>query len=545
MGGLLFLDAIGLDGSSLYMHYVHALQVLIFVAVTLSVLVAADRFLHVVQYLYWKSQRSLRNKRPEDAFAFADLQCMYTYGHLYPQVAVQVPMFNERAVCQQIIDCACELAWPERAVYVQVLDDSTDKATRDLVDEKVCEWKERGRKIDVVRRTNRKGYKAGAMKEGMELLGGYDYIAVFDADFKPQSDFLYQTIPYMQGNADVGYVQTRWVFANPNESFLTKAQQISLNFHVKCEQYVHFALGSFFNFNGTAGVWRKACIQSAGGWDARTTVEDMDLSLRAHLKGWRAIYLKDVTCINELPSSFFAYRKQQHRWCCGPMQLWIKASRDIWRSSIPIHKKLYLNLCYFGIRKFGTHLVTLGFFCTLVPLSIFTPEVRVPFWALVYLPIVVAMSTAAFTKRGWLHCVIYVLFENAMGIVRLWAVISGLLNLKRAQEWVVTTKFGSSDARPSTGSNAAKVPDVRSCKLYTGEFVMSIFVLFAAVYGIFAVQRWDFSIFLSLQGLAFLAFGLNLVDMDSILGKFESKSRQAPAGESEMPELRRTKTTPF
>ncbi len=213
----------------------------------------------------------------------------------------------------------------------------------------------------------------------------------------------------------------------------------------------------------------------------------------------------------------------------------------IWRSNLPFYKKIYLNFCYFGIRKFGTHLVTLGFFCTLVPLSIFTPEVHVPFWALVWLPIAIAISTAAFTPRGWLHCVIYVLFENAMGIVRLWAVISGLLNLKRAKEWVVTTKLGSSDARPSTG---VAPPGLRSCKLYTGEFVMSIFVLFAAVYGIFAMHRWDFSIFLSLQGLAFLAFGLNLVDIDALLGKFEKKSAEA-APSVQLSKLKRTKTAGF
>jgi beta-mannan synthase len=534
------LLAMGLNLSSVHYAYVVVLQSLIYLAVALSVLVAADRIIHVIQYIYWRNCDKLRGTRPEDRYNFADLPEISTYGHLYPKVAVQLPMFNERAVCQQIIDCVCNMTWPDRCIYIQVLDDSTDEVTRQLVDEKVLEWKEKGKNIEAIRRTNRDGYKAGAMKEAMDSVAGYEYIAVFDADFQPISDFLFQTIPYLEGNPKVGYVQTRWTFLNANESYLTKAQEISLNFHVKCEQYVHFASGSFFNFNGTAGVWRRECIKTSGGWDARTTVEDMDLSLRAHLRGWKAVFLKDITCKNELPSSFFAYRKQQHRWCCGPMQLWMRASKDIWRSNIPIHKKLYLNFCYFGVRKFGTHLVTLGFFCTLVPLSIFTPEVHVPFWALVYLPIAIAICTASFTPRGWLHCVIYVLFENAMGIVRLWAVISGLLNLKRAKEWVVTTKMGSSDGRPSTG---VMPPGLRQCKLYTGEFIMSIFVLFAAVYGIFAVHRWDFSIFLSLQGLAFLAFGLNLVDIDAIFGNFEKKP--GAGGVLALGQLKRTKTTPF
>lgn len=184
-----------------------------------------------------------------------------------PQVAIQLPMFNERAVCQSIIDSCCELAWPRERFCVQVLDDSTDAATRDLVDDKVAEWRERGVNVYALRRTNRSGYKAGAMKEGIEELADYDFVAIFDADFKPEPDFLTATVPYLIDNPEVGYVQVnggrggrrdggrllsfsfcprrrhpspppspsqaRWTFANPNESYLTKAQEISLNYHVK------------------------------------------------------------------------------------------------------------------------------------------------------------------------------------------------------------------------------------------------------------------------------------------------------------------------
>jgi beta-mannan synthase len=135
----------------------------------------------------------------------------------------------------------------------------------------------------------------------MEILtaAGFSYVAVFDADFKPEPDFLLRTVPYLEGNPRVGYVQARWVFTNPEESYLTKAQEVSLNYHMRCEQVAHSATGSFFNFNGTAGVWRAACIADAGGWLSRTTVEDMDLSLRAYMRGWKAVFLEDVTCLNE------------------------------------------------------------------------------------------------------------------------------------------------------------------------------------------------------------------------------------------------------
>lgn len=430
------------------------------------------------------------------------------------QVAIQLPMFNERAVCQAIIDCCCDMEWPATRLKIQVLDDSTDKVTRELVDEKVLEWRERGVNVDCIRRTNRQGYKAGAMKEGMDLLiaEGYQYVAVFDADFRPEPDFLERTIPYLEGNPKVGYVQSRWVFTNPEESYLTKAQEVSLNYHMKCEQFTHSAYGSFFNFNGTAGVWRAACIHDAGGWNARTTVEDMDLSLRAYLRGWTAIFLEDLTCLNELPASFFAYRKQQHRWTCGPIQLWSKASKDIWQSRLPVMRKIELISTYFGVRKCATHFVSLGFFCTVVPLTVFFPEVSIPLWALIHVPVVVTLVTSAFTPRGWAYCILYVLFENAMGTVKMWAVITGILDLKRAQEWVVTTKLGSSDKRPGTAIAAP------SCKAYPGELGMSAFTLCAGFWALFSGYHFGMVTYLLLQGCVFMAFGLNWVDAGNLLG---------------------------
>ncbi|KAK9905913.1 hypothetical protein WJX75_008869 [Coccomyxa subellipsoidea] len=406
------------------------------------------------------------------------------------------------------------MVWPRSRFKVQVLDDSTDQVTRELVDDKCLEWAERGVACECVRRTHRSGYKAGALKEGMDLLPDCDFIAIFDADFKPEPDFLMTMVPWLIDNPSIGYVQARWAFTNPEESYLTKAQQISLNYHCKCEQFVHFASGGFFNFNGTAGVWRRKTIETAGGWNSRTTVEDMDLSLRAYMAGWKAIYLREVTVLNELPASFFAYRKQQHRWTCGPVQLWRRAARDIWASGLPMASKLELIVCYFGIRKFATHWVSLGFFCTLVPLSMFTPEVSIPLWALVHLPVVVTVTTAVFTPKGWIHSILYVLFENAMGVVKLWAVVAGVLDLKQAQEWVVTTKLGASDKRPGT-EHPVKM---RTCRFYMGELMMSLLALSAALYGMAAVNRWSFSVFLTLQGLVFLAFALNLVDCGALLG---------------------------
>jgi beta-mannan synthase len=481
--------------------------------VLLSLLVSADRVINVLKYILITTRCKLTGKSAHSRWKFKTLP---EDPHQYPNVAVQLPMFNERAVCQAIIDCCCELEWPSSRLYVQVLDDSTDKVTRELVDEKVAEWRERGMNVDCMRRTNRQGYKAGAMKEGMDILAerGYDHVAVFDADFKPEPDFLLKTVPWLEGNPTVGYVQTRWVFTNPDESYLTKAQEVSLNYHMRCEQFTHSATGSFFNFNGTAGVWRRACIETAGGWNSRTTVEDMDLSLRAYVKGWKAIFLEDVTCLNELPASFFAFRKQQHRWTCGPVQLWTRAAADIWASSIPLPRKIELTFMYFGVRKVATHFVALGFFCTLVPLAVFTPEIHIPTWVLVHLPVAVTMSTAWFTPRGWVYSILYVLFENAMGMVKLWAVVTGILDLQRAQEWVVTTKLGSSDKRPGT-TGASLAP---SCKIYGGELIMGLFLITAGSFGLFSGRHWGMSSYLLIQGAVFFGFGFNMVDVGGFLG---------------------------
>lgn len=284
-------------------------------------------------------------------------------------------------MCQQVIDACCELQWPHDRLLVQILDDSTDEITRERIEDKVAEWKEKGVNIEYRWRSNRSGYKAGAMSEAMEHIKQYDFCAIFDADFHPDPDFLLKTLPYLNNNPEVGFVQSRWVYANGSDSVLTRVQEISLNYHIKCEQYARFATGAFFNFNGTAGVWRRECIERAGGWNNRTTVEDMDLSLRAYLQGWKFVFLDKVTCLNEIPGNYDAYRKQQHRWSCGPMQLWRKAMSAVWNSSIPWSQKLYLNLFFFGTRMFSTHIVSFMLYCTLVPIAVLAPEARRPPYA--------------------------------------------------------------------------------------------------------------------------------------------------------------------
>ena len=434
----------------------------IFVGFTafLSALVAADRVFHLYVAFYWKylSRKGYLDKfkRPNGkrvpSYSMEEIQqssqgssSSYLppgaeYYSTIPNVVVQLPMFNETACCEDIINAACRMKWPREHFMVQVLDDSTELEAREIAQSAVHRWMSRGINIQYVCRENRKGYKAGSMVEAMDSIENYEYVAVFDADFDPDSDFLFNTVPWLMENEDVGFVQTRWTFTNAKETVLTRVQEISLSYHMLCEQYARCAAGLFFNFNGTAGVWRRKCIVDSGGWNFRTTVEDMDLSLRAYLKGWKFIFLNDITCDNEIPAEYDAYRKQQHRWSCGPMQLWRKATKTILESNgVSMAKKLYLIVFFFGARMFAAHIVSFFLYCLLVPLCAISPEIPIPFWALVYAPVLVTMSTVVFTKDGWKTSVAFVLFENAMCVVKLSAMISGLLELSDAHEWYFNT----------------------------------------------------------------------------------------------------------
>ncbi|MED6130721.1 putative xyloglucan glycosyltransferase 12 [Stylosanthes scabra] len=252
----------------------------------------------------------------------------------FPMVLVQIPMCNEKEVYQQSIAAVCNLDWPKSKLLIQVLDDSDDPTTQLLIKEEVLKWQHEGANILYRHRVIRDGYKAGNLKSAMNCsyVKDYEFVAIFDADFQPTSDFLKRTVPHFKDNEELGLVQARWSFVNKDENLLTRLQNINLSFHFEVEQQVNGIFLNFFGFNGTAGVWRIKALNDAGGWLERTTVEDMDIAVRAHLHGWKFIFLNDVECQCELPESYEAYRKQQHRWHSGPMQLFRLCLPDIIRA---------------------------------------------------------------------------------------------------------------------------------------------------------------------------------------------------------------------
>jgi cellulose synthase/poly-beta-1,6-N-acetylglucosamine synthase-like glycosyltransferase len=256
-----------------------------------------------------------------------------------PYVTIQLPVYNELYVMERLLKNIAKLEYPIEKLEIQVLDDSTDESV-EMTAKHIKLIQEKGIDIQHIRRTNREGFKAGALKEGLKIAKG-EFIAIFDADFLPKKDWLFQTIPYFK-NPEIGVVQTRWGHINRNYSTLTKIQAFMLDAHFTLEQVGRNSKGHFINFNGTAGVWRKECIYDAGNWEGDTLTEDIDLSYRAQLKNWKFKYLENVETPAELPVVISAARTQQFRWNKGGAENFQKmVKRIITNKNISFKTKIH------------------------------------------------------------------------------------------------------------------------------------------------------------------------------------------------------------
>ncbi|RDX68531.1 Glucomannan 4-beta-mannosyltransferase 2, partial [Mucuna pruriens] len=463
-------------------------------------------------------------KKPEQRYNYEPLQEDEELGNSnFPVVLVQIPMFNEKEVYKVSIGAACNLSWPTDRLVIQVLDDSTDPTIKQMVETECQRWASKGLNITYQIRETRGGYKAGALKEGLKrsYVKHCEYVVIFDADFRPEPDFLRRAIPFLVGNPDIALVQARWRFVNADECLLTRMQEMSLDYHFTVEQEVGSATHAFFGFNGTAGVWRIAAINEAGGWKDRTTVEDMDLAVRASLRGWKFLYLGDLQAKSELPSTLRAFRFQQHRWSCGPANLFRKMVMEIVRNKkVKFWKKVYVIYSFFFVRKIIAHMVTFFFYCLVIPLTILVPEVHVPIWGAVYIPSVITILNSVGTPRS-IHLLFYwILFENVMSLHRTKATFIGLLEYGRANEWVVTEKLGDSVTNnKSKPGDAAKKNNVKVPKKTRSKFVERLNLLelgFAAFLFIcgcydFVHGKHNYFIYLFLQTITFSIVGFGYV----------------------------------
>jgi len=272
-------------------------------------------------YLLWLFARHRKDApRPSARFPVA------------PRLTVQVPVFNERYVVLRVIDAVAAIDWPADRLDIQILDDSTDD-TAALAAAAVAAWRARGIDIVHLRRAERAGYKAGALSAGLAVAKG-EFVAVFDADFVPAPDIARLLIDHFT-DPGVGMVQARWGHLNRESSLLTRAQSMFLDGHFVIEHMARNRSGRFFNFNGTAGIWRRSCIDAAGGWQHDTLTEDLDLSYRAQLAGWRFVFVDDAVVPAELPVEVGSFKSQQHRWAQGSAQTAVKLLPRILRSSLP------------------------------------------------------------------------------------------------------------------------------------------------------------------------------------------------------------------
>ena len=257
-----------------------------------------------------------------------------------PVVTVQLPIFNELYVVERLVDNIVKFDYPKDKLEIQILDDSTDE-TVEISRRKVEEYRAQGVDINLIHRIDREGYKAGALKHGLKFAKG-EFIAIFDADFLPYPDFLLKTIPHFD-DKEVGVVQTRWEHINKNYSLLTRLQAMQLDVHFRVEQQGRRAGNCLLQFNGTAGMWRRTTIEDAGGWEADTLTEDLDLSYRAQLKGWEIVYLEALGSPAELPAEMNGLKSQQFRWTKGGAETARKMLPTIWRSQLSFRKKLHAS----------------------------------------------------------------------------------------------------------------------------------------------------------------------------------------------------------
>lgn len=387
-------------------------------------------------YLYYKYRRNA----PRKSACFLER----------PRVTIQLPMFNEQFVAQRVIENACLIEYPRDRLEIQVLDDSTDETAR-IARETCHRMRAAGHDVVFLHRDNREGYKAGALAEGLNVATG-EFIVIFDADFVPPPDILDHLIDYF-ADPKVGMVQARWEHLNREQSLLTKTQAILLDGHFVIEHAARNRSGRFMSFNGTAGAWRRTCIADAGGWHHDTLTEDLDLSYRAQMKGWKFIYLPEVTSPAELPPEMNAFKSQQHRWAKGGAQTCRKLLPSILRSRMPWRIKLE---AFFHLTSWTSYFLIVVLSLLLLPVlytkvHVFANNLVLRMVFDVSLILIATCSASTFyvasqreVFRTWAESLKYLPFLVSLGVGvamnNARAAIEGLFG--KQSEFVRTPKFG-------------------------------------------------------------------------------------------------------
>ncbi|WP_434382623.1 cellulose synthase family protein [Melittangium boletus] len=443
-----------------------------------------------------------------------------------PRVTIQLPIFNEMYVVERLVDSVCRIDYPRELLEIQVLDDSTDE-TCGIARACVERQRQAGHDIVYVHRTNRQGFKAGALENGLATARG-EFVAVFDADFVPAPDFLLRTVPFF-ADAQVGMVQVRWGHLNRDYSILTQAQSIFLDGHFIIEHTARNRSGCFFNFNGTAGIWRRVTISDAGGWQHDTLTEDLDLSYRAQMKGWQFIFLPEVISPAEVPVDMNAFKSQQHRWAKGSIQTARKLLPSILKSDLPFAVK---REAFFHLTNNLAYLLMV-LLSALMPLSMVVRFQHGLYGTLFLdLPFFISATAsvcffyvAAQRERGatgW-ERVKYLPFLMSLGI-------GMAINNARAVLEALLGQQSAFSRTPKTGSEGKKLVAVK--KTYRGDkTLMPVIELSFALY--FTGALWfaiDKRIYTSLPFIMLFQLGFLYVGVSSLLqGRLRLSEAAPPA----------------
>ena len=404
----------------------------------------------------------------------------------WPEVTVQIPIYNEPLVVTRLVDAVARLDYPLNRLELQILDDSTDLTPRRAA-AAARRARSLGLRVAHLRRRRRDGFKAGALAAGLARARG-SLLAVFDADFVPPPDFLRRTVPCFADPA-VGMVQARWGHLNRRHSLLTRLQAALLDSHFLVEHRARAAAGRFFNFNGTAGLWRRSCIEDAGGWQADTLTEDLDLSYRAQLRGWRFVFLPEVVAPAELPVRFSAFRSQQHRWAKGSAQTALKILPRIWRAPLPGHVRLEAFLHLTGNAAYPLlAALALLLWPALEARRRLAPGPPTVLDVVLFGP--AALSVAAFwvagqrrAGRGKLESLLLVpalfAFGAALAVTNARAVFEALLG--RPSAFIRTPKSGCVDGRPRSDTFRTVAPAAARHGTAMIELLLALWCLAAGV----------------------------------------------------------------
>jgi len=426
-------------------------------------------------YLYYKYRKNL----PKVGACFSEL----------PRVTIQLPMYNEQFVARRVIESTCQIDYPKDRLQIQVLDDSTDNTVQ-IARDAVAAMRARGFDIEYIHRGNRQGFKAGALSEGLKTATG-EFVAIFDADFIPPPNFLKDQIHYFT-DPQVGMVQARWEHINRDHSLLTKTQAILLDGHFVIEHGARNRSGRFMSFNGTAGMWRKSTIADAGGWQHDTLTEDLDLSYRAQLKGWKFVFLPDIASPAELPPEMNAFKAQQYRWAKGGAQTCKKLLPKILRSKLPwrIKAEAWFHLTSCVIYPFMVAMTILLFPALWFKFTLFRDHLfgRVLFDASLFA--IATCSASSFyvccereLSRSWSDSLKYLPFLMALGIGislnNAIAAVQGFFG--ECGEFVRTPKFGVQHETDETWRRKVKFFGPKGRVQILAELLFALYLTLCAV----------------------------------------------------------------